>query len=331
MGEDVLGAAMVSRAVHPYRDAWAGICAGPGVSGAFALALLLAAGPALAHHPATRYAALDLAWTFDPRVILPMGLSALLYLVGTVRLWRRAGMGRGVRYWQAASFWAGWIFLALALVSPLHWLGEHLFTAHMIEHEILMVLAAPLLVLARPGGAMMWALPAGWRGAIGRIGRIGAFAALWRFLTEPLVATILHGAALWAWHMPVLYKAVLTNDFAHWLQHLSFFITALLFWWALLWGRARERGYGVAVLYLFATALHTGVLGVLLTLSRNVWYPGQAVFPADFGLTALEDQQLAGLVMWVPAGFVYMGAALALAGVWISRAGTRLTPGGVRP
>jgi putative membrane protein len=294
-----------------------------------AAAASLAAGSAFAHHPAASYAASDLAWTWDPRVVIPVGLSALLYLIGTLRLWRRAGMGRGVRYRQAASFWIGWAFLALALVSPLHWLGEHLFTAHMIEHEILMAIAAPLLVLARPGGAMMWALPASWRGPIGGIERMPAFAALWRFLTDPLVATILHGVALWAWHMPILYNAVLTDGFAHWLQHLSFFITALLFWWALLWGRARERGYGAAVFYLFVTALHTGLLGALLTVSKSLWYPAQTVFAADFGLSPLEDQQVAGLVMWVPAGVIYAGAALALAGVWISRAGGRLAAGGV--
>jgi putative membrane protein len=295
---------------------------------ALAITLLAPASPALAHHPATHYAAIDVAWTYDLRVVVPLCLSALLYLIGTSRLWRRAGTGRGVRYWQAASFWTGWTFLALALVSPLHWLGEHLFTAHMIEHEILMVIAAPLIVLARPGGAMMWALPASWREPIGGIERIGPVAALWRFLTDPLVATVLHGVALWAWHMPLLYNAVLTNGFVHWLQHLSFLLTALLFWWALLWGRARERGYGAAVFYLFATALHTGLLGVLLTLSKTLWYPGQSVFASDFGLTPLEDQQVAGLVMWVPAGLAYAGAALVLAGVWISRAGARPRLGG---
>jgi cytochrome c oxidase assembly factor CtaG len=293
------------------------------------LAGLLAATPAAAHHGSLIFSSAEVAWTYDLRVVVPLYLSATLYLSGTFRLWRRAGHGRGVRHWQAACFWLGWTFLALALVSPLHWLGEHLFTAHMIEHELLMVVAAPLLVLARPGGAMMWGLPAAWRGPIGGLERRPAFAALWGWLTDPLVATILHGVALWAWHMPVLYDAVLTNDLVHWLQHLSFFITGLLFWWSLLWGRARERGYGAAVLYLFFTALHSGVLGVLLIFSRAAWYPAQAAFAGDFGLTPLEDQQLAGLVMWVPAGLVYAAAALALAGVWISRTSPRLSPGGV--
>jgi putative membrane protein len=299
------------------------------VSAPLALSAFLATGSALAHHPAASYASNDVASTYDPRVVVPLALSALLYVLGTLRLWRRAGLGRGVRLWQAASFWAGWTLVALALVSPLHWLGEHLFAAHMIEHEILMVLAAPLLVLARPGGAMMWALPAGWRGPIGGVERVPAFAAVWLFLTDPLAATILQAVALWAWHMPVLYNAALANPFAHWLQHLSFFVTALLFWWALLWGRSRERGYGAAVFYLFITALHTGLLGLLLTVSKGLWYPGQPRFAADFGLTAIEDQQVAGLIMWVPAGVIYAGAALALAGVWISRAGGRLRPGDV--
>ena len=289
---------------------------------------LVAPASAFAHHPATSYAAIDVAWSYDPLVVIPLYLSALLYLVGTLRLWRRAGTGRGVRFRQAASFWTGWTFLALALVSPLHWLGEHLFTAHMLEHEILMGVAAPLLVLARPGGAMLWALPARWRGPIGGVERMPAFAAAWRFMTDPLVATLVHGIALWVWHMPRFYNLVLVNPLAHWLQHLSFFVTALLFWWALLWGHSRERGYGAAVFYLFVTALHTGLLGILLTVSKALWYPGQNVFAADFGLTPLEDQQVAGLIMWVPAGVIYAGAALALAGLWISRAGGRLRAGG---
>jgi cytochrome c oxidase assembly factor CtaG len=251
-------------------------------------------------------------------------VSAGLYLAGTWRVWRRAGWGRGVRFAQAGSFWLGWILLALALVSPLHWLGERLFVAHMFEHEILMVIAAPLLVAARPGGAMIWAFPARWRAGLGGLARVPSLARLWRTLSDPLAATILHGVALWVWHMPLLYNAALAHDGIHWLQHLSFFVTALLFWWSLIWGRARQRGYGAAVFYLFATALHSGVLGILLAVSKHLWYPGQATIAAQWGLTPLEDQQLAGLVMWVPAGMVYAAAALVLAGLWIAGAGRHL-------
>ncbi|ACA17399.1 conserved hypothetical protein [Methylobacterium sp. 4-46] len=261
------------------------------------------------------------AWASDPRVLAPLSVSAVLFLVGTVRLWGRAGHGRGVRRWQVACFWSGWTVLALALLSPLHGWGERLFTAHMVEHELLMVIAAPLLVLARPGSAMLWALPASWRPRVGGVVRLPVLGPAWRSMRTPFSATLLHGVALWAWHMPGLYDLVLVNALAHWLQHLSFLLSALLFWWALLHGPVRSRGYGASFLYLFLTSLHTGLLGVLLTVSPRLWYPRQVAAAAEWGLTPLEDQQLAGLVMWVPAGLVYAAAALTLAGIWIRRSG----------
>ncbi|WP_018261592.1 cytochrome c oxidase assembly protein [Methylobacterium sp. WSM2598] len=261
------------------------------------------------------------AWTSDLRVIVPLYCSAILFLVGTARLWRRAGHGRGVRRWQVVCFWSGWTVLALALLSPLHWLGERLFTAHMVEHELLMVIAAPLLVLARPGSTMLWALPAPWRPYAGGVIRLPVLGTGWRLVRTPFAATLLHGVALWAWHMPGLYDLVLVSALAHWLQHLSFLLSALLFWWALLLGHVRSRGYGASFLYLFLTSLHTGLLGVLLTVSPRLWYPRQVAAAAEWGLSPLEDQQLAGLVMWVPAGLVYAVAALTLAGLWIRRSG----------
>jgi putative membrane protein len=294
------------------------------------LAFAFAVSPAAAHGGPGAVWSAEGAWAYDPRILVPLYLSAILYLIGTKRLWRRAGHGRGVRHWQAACFWLGWTFLALALVSPLHWLGERLFTAHMIEHEIIMAVAAPLLAISRPIGAFLWAVPPGWRRALGGLAQTPAVAAVWRAVSNPLAATTLHGVALWAWHMPALYDRVLVSAGMHWFQHVSFLFTALLFWWSLVYGRARRRGYGAAVFYLFVTALHTGVLGILLTVSQSVWYPQQALLAAEWGLKPLEDQQLAGLVMWVPAGLVYAGAALALAGLWISRSGSSAFQGGVR-
>jgi putative membrane protein len=281
---------------------------------------LVASGEARAHAGHVHWLELDATWTWDGWVVLPLAASASLYAIGVARLWRRAGRGRGVRVWQVACFAAAWLLLVAALVAPLHWLGGRLFTAHMIEHEIIMALAAPLLVVARPIGAILWALPASWRRS-GRLAQAPAFAALWSRLADPLVATIVHAIALWSWHVPALFDAALASERLHWLQHLSFFVTALLFWWSLLRGRARERGYGAAVLYLFATSLHSGFLGILLALARQPLYPAQTRTSPEWGLTPLEDQQLAGLIMWVPAGLVYAAAALALAGVWIARSG----------
>ena len=285
-----------------------------------AIGLLLAA-PALARAHGDVADALPLTWTHDPWIVVPLYASAALHLVGFRRLWRRAGPGHGVRTWQVACFWTGWTALALALLSPLHWLGERLFFAHMIEHEVLMVIAAPLLAVARPLGAFLWAVPQYWRMRLGAAAQVPLIAVPWRVLRNPLVATLVHGVALWAWHMPLLYNAVLVDIAMHRLQHACFFFTAVLFWWSMFYGPLRERGYGIALGCLFFTSLHSAVLGIFLTLARQPWYPQQGEFAAMCGLTPLEDQQLAGLVMWIPPGLIYLGFALFFAARWISRAG----------
>ena len=266
--------------------------------------------------PSTAWAhAEDSVWTFDPWVVTPLLLSATLYSLGLVALWRRAGIGRGIRRWQAACYGAGWLLLAVTLVSPLHWLGEHLFTAHMVEHELIMAVAAPLLALARPIGAFLWALPvpaATMAGAARCRLRTG-----WSVVTAPVPATIWHGAVIWFWHAPVLFDDAVAHVSLHRLQHLSFLVSALAFWWALV--RRAERG--AAVLHLFVTMVHTTILGALLVLVPRVLYPGQTALAPQWHLTPLQDQQLAGLVMWVPAGTVYAGAALVFAALWVRQSG----------
>jgi putative membrane protein len=280
------------------------------------IVFLFAAGDAWAHGSVTDYATSTWTWTNDMGVILPLYGIGLLFLVGTLRIWKRAGHGRGIHRWQAASFWSGWTILALALLSPLHWLSERLFTAHMIEHELLMLIAAPLLVMARPIGAFLWAFPKILRQSIGRWAQNAPVSAFWRFLTHPVAATLLHGAAIWGWHIPAAFAAALIYEPLHWLQHLSFLGTALLFWHALLRGHPGADD-GVGVFWLFFTAMHSSALGILLTLSRTPWIPVQTDVAGGFGLTPLQDQQLAGLVMWVPSGLIYTAIALVLAARWI--------------
>jgi cytochrome c oxidase assembly factor CtaG len=277
---------------------------------AFILPLLLA-GPAWAHGAAGH--AEHPAWTFDPWVLTPLLLSLALFSGGTARLWRHAGIGRGIGTGQAALYAAGWLTLAGALVSPLHWFGERLFTLHMVEHEVVMAVAAPLLVLARPGGAFAWALPAGLRRPVWRAGR--ALRPAWALLAAPLTATVLHGVAIWIWHVPALFDATVQQVGMHRLQHLSFLLSALLFWWALL----RRSEPGAAALHVVLTMLHTGLLGTLMTFAPRVLYGAQTARSEIWGLTPLEDQQLAGLIMWVPAGTVYAGAALGFFTLWIRR------------
>jgi cytochrome c oxidase assembly factor CtaG len=134
---------------------------------------------------------------------------------------------------------------------------------------------------------------------------------------------MIHAVALWTWHIPVLMEAVLHNEFVHAMQHTSFLLSALLFWWALIHGRQSALNYGAAVLYMFTTALHSGLLGALITFANRVWYPAYIDRTAAWGLTALEDQQIGGLIMWVPAGLVYIVAGLALFAGWLSESDKR--------
>ena len=255
----------------------------------------------------------DASWTFDPWIIVPILVLGLLYGLGSVTLGRRTRMGRERREWRTLAFLGAWLSLVAALVSPLHWLGEHLFSFHMIEHEILMAVSAPLLVVAMPVGTLFWAFPRAIRLAAGRLLKGPAISASWAWLSAGRNATIVHGVAIWGWHAPVLFDAAVTSVAIHRLQHFSFLLTAILFWWSVF----RRSNSGAAAWHLFVTMLHTSVLGALMALAPRLLYQPRSASVANWGLTPLEDQQLAGLIMWVPAGTIYAGAALALLALWI--------------
>ena len=118
----------------------------------------------------------------------------------------------------------------VALISPLHPWGEVLFSAHMTQHEILMLVAAPLFVLSQPLAASVRAFPLNWRRKIGGGINTHFLQKTGRFLTKPLVAFAFHAVALWIWHASALFQATLRSDAVHTFQHLSFFLSALLFW-----------------------------------------------------------------------------------------------------
>jgi putative membrane protein len=260
------------------------------------------------------------AWNADPVVVVPLALSAALYLRGLRRLRRGAVSGGRLPWRQSAVFAAGWVCLFVALISPLDALGGVLFSGHMAQHEVLMLLAAPLLVLASPLVVFLWALPLDWRRRVGGWSHEHAVRRAWQALTDPVAAWLLHAFALWAWHIPVLFQATLTSNPVHVLQHLSFFGTAVLFWWSVIHGYQGRPGYGMAVLYVFTTAVHNSMLGALLTFAPTVWYPAYAGTTEAWHLTPLEDQQLGGLIMWVPGGIVYLVAGLVLFAAWLAAA-----------
>lgn len=252
------------------------------------------------------------AWSSDPWTIVPITAAGVLYAVGVVRLWRNARRGAGIRRWQGAAFTVGWLVTVAALLSPVDALGEILFWVHMVQHELLILIAAPLLVLSAPRTAFLWAMPRRWRHGIGAAVRFRGCKMVWAAVTAPVTAWMLHAAFLWGWHAPMLFEASLRSDPVHIFQHVSFFGSALLFWAAVLDGHRTAWGYGFGALAVFGTAVHSSALGALLTFAPRVWYPTYAVTAPAWGVSGLEDQQLGGLIMWIPGGAVFLVAGLAL-------------------
>lgn len=267
--------------------------------------------PALAHEEAGRQDWL----TLDPWTLPLLAFVVFLYLLGAQRAWRSGGPPAARRR-RAGAYAAGLGALVFALVWPLEALSASSLSAHMLQHMVLVAVAPPLLVIGFPLRALGASAP-------GRGMLRGLRSRPWRALTRPLPAFVLHSAALWVWHVPMLYQAALRHAGVHALEHASFFATAVLLWWALLAaGRARAEGYGVSALLTLAMVMHTGLLGALLTFAPRPLYPIYDT-AARFGLAPLEDQQLAGLIMWVPGGFIYLVLGLLLARAWLRHAERR--------
>lgn len=255
-------------------------------------------------------------WHWETGVAFPLIALGSAYAIGR-RTWRaRSRRAHATPRWTTLAFVVGCAALAVALLSSLDTISTDLFTAHMVQHELLMAVAAPLLVAAEPGVAMLWALPRSARRGLGSALTSTWLRATWRRLTRPFDAWLLHAAAIWIWHVPLFFQAALTNDAIHYAQHATFFGSGLVYWWSVLHPRRREA-LGLSIVSLFGTAVQTAALGALLATSHVAWYPAYGTRAAAWGLTAVQDQQLAGLVMWIPAGFVYLAAALLVFRRWM--------------
>jgi cytochrome c oxidase assembly factor CtaG len=254
-----------------------------------------------------------------------LGLTGLAawYGIGVGAAWRRAGAGRGIRRSAVAWFVAALIVLGAALGPPLDEMSESLFAAHMGQHLLLAVAAPPLLVMGAPLTALLWAIPDRDRRRLAlAIGRARWIRLGWRTVTAPAVAWALHAAGVWVWHLPRLYRLALESPAAHLGEHATFVGTGVLLWWSIVHPRRNRRtGYAIGILTIFATAMQSGALGALLTLSRRAFYPIHLAGATAAGVTLLEDQQLAGLLMWIVGGFLYLGAMSVLFLCWLEARG----------
>jgi cytochrome c oxidase assembly factor CtaG len=241
--------------------------------------------------------------------VLALGAAAVAWLVAE----RRAGHPGGAGWW-----WSGLAVLAVALLPPLDTIADELMTAHMVQHLLLGLVAPLLIVRARPmrvlGHLAEPPVRRRWARRAAPLHRMPAVAA---------VVVIAHVGAWIAWHVPRLYDVAVAHDAIHVFEHLTLLVTGLGLW-AVAWpaGPVRRAG-GAGVLCVFFAAFGTGAVAALLVLSDRARYATDPATLHAWGLTRLEDQQLAGAIMWVPGGFVYLGAGVALFAAWLARRPSR--------
>jgi putative membrane protein len=287
------------------------------------VALVIATVAVEAHDgPHTQAAAAVISF-WDAGALLLLAVAGMLYALGSWRLSRR---GAYVRRAERVAFWSGWATLLAAVAPPLDAAAARTFSAHMVQHELLMLVGAPLMIAGRPIVPWLWALPPAIRSGVGAGLQVRSLVVSWQWFTTPVVAWALHGLLVWVWHAPALYELAVANEAVHALQHATFVGTAVLFWWGLVYGRYGRAAYGASALYVFSTMVHTGVLGAVFTLSETPFYGIYRDRAVSAGIDAVADQQLAGLYMWIPAGVIFMIFGLALVVAWMAEAERRAEP-----
>lgn len=259
------------------------------------------------------------AWAGDPLALVAVVAVGWCYARGTVAIWRRVGRGQVVTRWQARAWTLGLVGLLVAVASPLEALAGSLFSAHMVQHVLLTVVVAPLLVLSRPTLPLLQGLPhrlrqrgARWHQLAQPLLRV-TYAGAW-----PLTIAGVYSAVQLLWHLPGAYQAALTSDAVHALEHLSLLGAGVLLWWVIReTGQRSEFGYGTGILMVFVVSLTHTALGALLTFAPNVLYAHYATTTQAWGISPMVDQNLAGLVMWVPGKAVHGIVIVVLVVAWL--------------
>jgi len=244
--------------------------------------------------------------SLDHWVSLALVLAFAVYLRGFLRLrWRSHPR---VTALHGLAFAAGVAVLFVALASPIHELGERLLQVHMIQHLLLMMVAAPLLWLGRPLAPILLGLPRPLAHAAVRVLSKPIVRRLGRTLTHPLLARFTFAAAVWGWHMPAPYELALRSEAWHYLEHACFFSSALLFWWNVVgsWPSRPAWPRWSMIPYLALADVQNTALCALLTFSDRIWYPTYAALPRPFGFSPLEDQAAAGAIMWILGSAVFL-------------------------
>ncbi|MDP2326686.1 MAG: cytochrome c oxidase assembly protein [Dehalococcoidia bacterium] len=244
-----------------------------------------------------------LAWNFDPVVIIPVALAGFFYARG-LRRWPERS--RQHSRWRTFSYYLGLLVLLLSVESPLDRLGEHHFSMHMVQHSLVMMVIPPLILLGAPTTPMLRGLPR-WvrRHGVTPMLRSSVVAAVWRVLTFPVVAVGVFTLSQWLWHlMPGWYDTALNNDALHLVQHFSFFAVSVLFWWNIIDPKPlRSRiPMGFRIVYFYGAMIPKHILAALITFSPAPLYQTYTQVALFLPWGPKQDQEIAGLMMWVPFG-----------------------------
>jgi cytochrome c oxidase assembly factor CtaG len=251
------------------------------------------------------------AWSWDPSMLAGVVLAASLYSRGWWRL-RRRNHG-GPLAWRIWCYGSGLVALALALLSPIATFDDQLFSLHMLQHMLLLIVAPVLIWLGAPLLPVLWGLPARTRRSLGRLA--GPSTAVHRFghhLTYAPVAAALYLAAIAIWHIPALYDAAQGGSLLHALEHLTFLGLGLLYWWPVIHPSGGTRRLEYSIPYLMLAGAEGGLLGGTLTIVNHPLYPIYEQATRLWGLSALDDQQLGGMIMWALGGIAYGVVSLTL-------------------
>lgn len=256
------------------------------------------------------------SWVEEPLMVVAVFALVAAYVTGRSRL-----QGRSARIvfpaWRTWCYAGGVLAFVLALLSPIAAYSEELFAMHMVQHLLLLLVAPPLLLLGAPLIPLLWALPGGARRRVSRWLRPGQpLAVAGHWLTTPVVAMLAYVVTVAVWHIPAFYDRAQGRTFMHDLEHVMFYGTALLYWWPIVFpgGGRRRLGFGMAIPYLLPPFFEGMIIGIWLAFSNRPLYAtylGLDDHPI-WGLSALDDQQLAGLIMWVPGGLFFLIPLLGL-------------------
>jgi len=242
----------------------------------------------------------DWSWSLHPSVLIGTGLLGALYFYGIGPLRRRGNLGPPVPAWKLACFLGALLVLLGSLNGPMHDLSDYyLFSVHMVQHLLLTLVFAPLLIAGIPG--WLWQL----------LARPPAVRRVARVLTHPVVAAGIFTVTIAVWHLAPFYDLMMRDHNVHIVTHLMFMVTATLLWWPLMSPipELPRLPYGLGMLYLFLVGIPMQLVAALITLSDTVLYPWYSVTPGTWGLSPLDDQRLGGLIMWVP-GNLYLFLAI---------------------